>query len=70
MKVYLIEFNGYYVSGEMLIIDETKRKAFNQVRAKLESMKLIDKNEDLCVDDLQEIDINTRSSIILYDGDC
>ena len=69
MKLYLIRFNGYYLSGEMLIIDETKRKAFNQVKIKLEDMKLLDKNKDLCVNDLEEIDINAKYLIVIDDGD-
>lgn len=69
MNVYLIRINGWYpVSGELLVIDGTKRKAFNQAKKKLEEIGLFDKNKNLKIDDVEEIQTDKRDSIVINDG--
>lgn len=69
MKVYLLEFGGKWLGGQMIIIDETKRKAFNKAKKELKEMELLDKNSDLTLHDIQEINTDEKSLIIIDDGD-
>lgn len=69
MKVYLLEFGGRWLGGQMIIIDETKRKAFNKAKKELKEMGLLDKNSDLTLHDIQEINTDEKSLIIIDDGD-
>ncbi len=69
MNVYLIEFNGHYLGGEMVVIDETKRKALNKAKKELEDRKLLNKNKHLTLQDVQEIQTNKKLVLVLNDGD-
>lgn len=69
MNVYLVRFSGHYLGGEMLIIDETKRKAFNKAKSEIASMGLENKNEDFSMDDVKVIDCNTKQVIVIDNGD-
>lgn len=69
MNVYLIKFSGYFLDGKMIVIDETKRKALYQAKKKLDESGLLDKNEDLTLDDVQEIPTDKRSLLLINDGD-
>jgi hypothetical protein len=69
LNVYLIKFSGYFLDGKMIVIDETKRKALYQAKKKLDESGLLDKNEDLTLDDVQEIPTDKRSLLLINDGD-
>ncbi|MFS0657400.1 hypothetical protein AB1L07_02080 [Niallia alba] len=69
MNVYLLEFNGHYLGGEMIVIDETKRKALNKAKKELEDRGLLNKNKDLTLQDMQEIQTDKRLLLVLNDGD-
>lgn len=69
MNVYLLEFNGHYLGGEMIVIDETKRKALNKAKKELEDRGLLNKNKDLTLHDMQEIQTDKRLLLVLNDGD-
>lgn len=68
MSIYLVEFNGHYLGGQIIVIDETKRKALNQVKKELEERKLLDKNRSLTLHDVQEIQTDKRSILVIDDG--
>jgi hypothetical protein len=68
MNVYLIRFGGHYMPGEMIVIDETLRKAFNQAKKKIDAMGLSDRNGDLAMDDIQQLDVSKRDVILIDDG--
>jgi len=69
MFVYLIQFSGHYLDGEMIVIDETKRKALNQAKKELEDRGLMDKNKNLTLHDVQQIETNKRLLLVIDDGD-
>lgn len=69
MKVYLYIFNGHYIGGSMVIVDDTKRKAFNQAKKSLVEAGLFEKNADMKIDDLVEIETDKRSIEVISDGD-
>lgn len=69
MKVYLFVFNGHYLPGQFLLIEETPRKAFNQAVKSLKQMGLYEKNTDLTVEDLYEVDTTKKSIEVIDDGD-
>lgn len=69
MNVYLLSFGGHYIGGNMLIVAETKRKAFNKAKKELKEIGLLEDNEkDLTVDDLMKIDTNNVHAIVINDG--
>ena len=68
MNVYLVTFSGVYLGGEMIIIDETKRKALNQAKKELEDRGLLVKNKSLTLHDVQEIQTDKSLVLVLDDG--
>jgi hypothetical protein len=69
MNVYLVNFKGHYLGGEMIVVDETKRKAFNQAKKEIIQMGLQSKNEDFSLDDVTQIDTSTKQVILIDNGD-
>jgi hypothetical protein len=69
MHIFLARFSGHYLSGEMLIVEETKRKAFNKAKKEIESMGLKDKNEDFSIYDVHIIDMNIKQVVVIDNGD-
>lgn len=68
MYVYLIEFNGHYLGGEMIVINETKRKALNQAKKELKDRGLLNNNKSLTLHDVQEIQTDRNLVLVLNDG--
>lgn len=68
-NVYVATFSGYYLTGHMAIITDTKRKAFNRAKKKIESMGLLRKNEDFSMDNVVMIDTNIEDTHIIETGD-
>jgi len=69
MNVYLARFRGFYLGGEFLLVDETKRKALNQAKKKLVEIGLSKTSEELTIKDIQQIDTSKRDVIVIDDGD-
>lgn len=69
MKVFLVEFSGHYLPGSMIIVEETKRKAFNKAKKEIERMGLIEKNSEFSPSNLYEIENNESDLIMISDGD-
>lgn len=69
MKIFLAEFAGQYLKGEMIVVDETKRKAFNKAKKKIEDIGLLEKNQDFSTGDLTEIDYLNKQCIVVDNGD-
>ena len=69
MKIFIAEFTGHYVGGEMLIVDETKRKAFNKAKREIGTMGLESKNKEFSIDDLKEIDYSKKQCVVIDNGD-
>lgn len=69
LKSYIVSFNGHYLPGSMIIVAETKRKAFNRAVKELDFMGLSKKNIAFNASDLEEIDTTNEQSLIIWDGD-
>jgi hypothetical protein len=69
MNVYLIRFSGHYLGGEMIVIDETKRKAFNRAKKEISHIGLSHKNIEFSMEDVELIDLNIKTVIMIDDGD-
>lgn len=69
MKVFLATFQGVWLGGDMIIVDKTKRKAFNKAKKELDKWGLQEKNKDFSIDSLQEIETNQESIILISNGD-
>lgn len=66
MKVFTCSFHGYWpVGGEGVIFAENKEEAIKMFKTKLIEMKL---DQEIDVDSIKELDINTPSVVILNDG--
>lgn len=68
-KVFLAKFQGEWLGGEMIVVIDTKRKAFNRAKAKIKEMGLIEKNQEFSMDDVYMIDQNVESVEVIDDGD-
>lgn len=69
-NVYLVSFNGHYLSGQMVVVTDTKRKAFNKAKKEIESMGLLDKNEDFSIStNVKMVDTNIEHVNVLDNGD-
>jgi hypothetical protein len=68
MNVFLARFNGHYLGGSILIVEETKRIAFNKAKKEIDSMGLADKNKDFSMDNVEIIDCNNKQIIVIDDG--
>lgn len=68
MNVFLARFQGHYLGGEMLIVDETKRKAFNKAKTEIASMGLENQNADFSMDDVEVVDCNIKQIVVIDDG--
>jgi nitric oxide synthase oxygenase domain/subunit len=69
MHVFLARFSGHYLGAEILIIEETKRKAFNKAKKEIDSMGLSDKNIDFTIKDIESIDLNIKQVVLIDNGD-
>lgn len=69
MRVFLLDFRGRYLGGDMLIVAKTKRIAFNKAIKKLKEIDLMEKNEGLTIDDLVEVNTGTSYAVVIDDGD-
>jgi hypothetical protein len=69
MKVYSFTFKGHWLNGEMIIVDETKRKALNKAKKELDDRGLLDKNKSLTLHDLVEVQTDRQTVYVLNDGD-
>jgi hypothetical protein len=69
MTVFLVRFSGHYLGGEMLIVEETKRKAFNKAKKEIASMGLENKNKDFSMKDVEIIDCKIKQVIVIDNGD-
>lgn len=69
MMVFLVRFNGHYLDGEMIVVDETKRKAFNKAKKELAHLGLEKKNEYFSIHNLELIDIHNKDVILIDNGD-
>jgi hypothetical protein len=66
VKAFIIEFEGYYPVGACaVVVAETKRKAVNALKIKLEGMHLSTEIEE---DDIREIDMSKPNVDIVLDG--
>jgi hypothetical protein len=68
-KVFLVEFNGHYLGGEMIVVTSTKRKAFNRAKKKIEKLGLADKNKNFSMADVRDFDLNVESVEVIDNGD-
>ena len=68
MNIFLVKFSGHYLGGEMLIAEETQRKAFNKAKKQLDAMGLEAKNKDLSMEDVQMIDCQKTQVLVIDDG--
>lgn len=67
LKPYLVEFKGCYLTGQLIIISTTKRRAFNKAKKEIESMSL--SIDGFTMDDVTEIDTSKESTIVISNGD-
>lgn len=68
-NVYLVSFNGHYLSGQMVVVTDTKRKAFNKAKKKIEEMGLSERNKDFSTSYIIMVDTNIEHVNVLDDGD-
>lgn len=68
-KAFYLAIRGEYIGGDMLLIADTRRKAFNDAVKKLKEEGLYEKNKELTMDNLEEIDLTKRQAIMIFDGD-
>jgi hypothetical protein len=69
MNVFLVRFMGHYLGGELLIIEETKRKAYNKAKKEIAEMGLQESVEHLSMEDVEIIDTNIKQVIVIDNGD-
>lgn len=70
MKVFYVTFSGKYIEGSMVIVEETKVKAFSRAEEKIDELGLSHKNTEFSIDDnIREIDLNEAGIAVLNDGD-
>lgn len=69
MNVYIARFNGMFLDGEIILVEETKRKAYNKVKKEIKELELEDKNKDFSMEDVEEIDITKKGFIKVDNGD-
>ena len=69
MKVYLVEFGGHYLGGQMIVVTTSTKKALNRAKKKLEEIGLDDKNKSLDEFDVSEINIEKEQVYVIDDGD-
>lgn len=69
MKVYLVEFGGHYLGGQMIVVTTSTKKALNRAKKKLEEIGLGDKNKSLDEFDVSEINIEKEQVYVIDDGD-
>lgn len=75
MRAFILRFSGVWMGAEMILVAETKQKAFNDALRILKEEKdykgtpLYEKNKDLTKDDLSEIDLTKRHAYLLSNGD-
>lgn len=67
-RLFLLRFGGVYLGGEMLIVTNTRRKAFNRARKKLDEMLLLKDNLKLTMDDLEELPFKSGLVVVIDDG--
>lgn len=69
MNVYTVVFSGHYLAGSMVVVAETKRKAFNIAKRRIDEMGLFDKNKDFSMEDVVEVDVSRAGIHSESDGD-
>lgn len=69
MKVFTVSFGGHYLGGDMVVVDETQRKAYNKAKKQIKEMGLEGKNLDFSMDDVVELDTSKKSVLVLDNGD-
>lgn len=70
MKVYTIQFNGYYPVGACMVITaENEYTAHKLAIDKLKALNLESKNSGLSNNNLVEVDTCKEDAIVLLDGD-
>lgn len=69
MKVYLIEFGGHYLGGQMIVVTTSTRKALNKARKKLEEIGLGETNKDLSEFNVYEISTEKEQIYVVDNGD-
>lgn len=69
MMVFLARFNGHYLEGQVIVLDETKRRAFNRVKKEIAAMGLASKNEDFSIHNLELVYLHNKDVILIDNGD-